>query len=225
MTASEEPSTLSFIGTVDSVTDQRGSTGEGQRSAEVRVEEVVGAPAALGSITGTTVVVLLPEHSTVTPGQRHLFHTVGASYGATITVRAIEVAPAEDAQPRRGKPGLNQRLATEVGRADAIVVGEIVRLGEPETSSRLTEHDPQIATAVIRVDETLAGAPQPVAEVALPTSSDVMWATSTNPREGDVAVFLLGPAAPAAGAGPAHEVIAVYPVEALDDIRSAVGQQ
>lgn len=221
MIATSDPSTFSFVGTVDDVRDASQQPGGTPRRADVRVEEVIGTPPPLGTIVGSKVVVLLPEHATVAPGQRRLFHTVGVSYGSVMTLRAVDVEPADDARLRGDGRRANGQLAAEVERAELIVVGQVTRLTAAEPSRRLTEHDPQSTRVVIRVDETLAGPPHDVVDVLVPASSDVMWASSPPLSEGEVAVFVLGPASTIDRAL-GREAIAIRPVDERDDIRSAV---
>lgn len=224
MTPTAEQSTLSFVGRVDSVTDPvtdpaAGSSGE--TVVEVTIEELIGEPSALGDIVGRQVVVLLPEGASMTVGERRLFRTIGVSYGDTLTLRAVEILPADDASAHRAEEGPDRRLAAELARADSVVVGEIVRLDEPVPDSRLTEHEPGLAAALVRVDETLKGTPRDVVAVMLPTSFDVLWAGWPSPRKGERAVFVLRNAS-AADAGPDIDVIAVHPIEALDEVRTVI---
>ena len=191
----------------------------------MRVDAVVRTLPVLGDISGTIVTVLLPESSSVALGQQCVFHTVGASFGAQIVVRAIAIEPnvagTGDATPATPR---DRRLVDQVSNAVAIVRGEIVTFEAARPSVRLTEHDPATVIARVRVRETMKGRTPPVIHVALRTSIDVLWRQSVSPNAGDVAIFLLGQPEPV-GVGEAlttYEVDDVRADDALDDIRSIV---
>jgi hypothetical protein len=226
MALMRETPTLSFVGTVVVVDDAYGQTDLGQYSAEVRVDEVVRSPPVLPDITGSTVTVLFADTHSVATGRRYLFNAVGASYGKQLVVRAIDVA-AQEGRATGAARALNAdpHLVDQVRTAEAIVTGELVRRAPARRGARLTEHDPALSIASIRVIDVVKGHAPAVIDVALPTSTDVLWPQSTVPNEGDTVIFFLGRSVGAAGGkSSAYMVNDVQPIDAVDRVRSIVAQ-
>lgn len=189
---------VSFVGTLLATDDDRLS---------VRVDEVLRAPGVLGDLTGTTVTVLRSAaHKAI--GDQYVFHVAGASYGEELVFREVEASTAAD----------DPRLAELTRSADLIVVGEVEGVDAPQPGERLTEHDPAMATAHVRVLSTVKGAAEGVLDIAVPTSGDVQWQQTVSPREGSAAVFFLG------RRGSAYEAVDVHPVERLERVRSLVAE-
>lgn len=204
MASARQTSVVSFVGTLLAVDDDRLS---------VRVDQVLRAPVVLGDLTGVSVTVLgsAVEQSA---GEQYVFHVAGASYGEQLVFRAIEIAPAADQSAASGDPRL-----TELARsADLIVVGQIERVDAPRAGERLTEHDPAMATAHVRIVSSVKGSAEGALDIDLPTSADVQWQQTVSPRVGSTGVFFLG------RRGTAYEAVDVYPVEELERVRSLVAE-
>jgi hypothetical protein len=204
MAFAHQTSAVSFVGTLLDVDDDRLS---------VRVDEVLQAPSVLGDLTGTTVTVLAPAAER-SAGERYVFHVAGASYGKQLVFRAVDIAPAAD---RSTAPG-NPRLVELTRSADLVVVGEVERVDAPRARERLTEHDPAMATAHVRVLSSVKGSAEGAVDIAVPTSADVQWQQTMSLREGSTGVFFLD------RHGTAYEAIDVYPVETLESVRSLVAE-
>jgi hypothetical protein len=94
-------------------------------------------------------------------------------------------------------------LQSRIQSAAAVVVGKVREIREPSGTTAqvspggglpISEHDPQVAEAVIDVTEGIKGA-QANSQVVVrfPTSEDVMWSDHPKLRVGETGVFILQP--------------------------------
>jgi hypothetical protein len=209
-----------FVGTVLDVDAHGGSPGEGRRST-VRVLDMVGAPTLLGDLRGADVTAVVPDELRVEAGRTYVFDTVGVSYGLEVVVRVLSIEP--DVAAGRARHGaVDLQLSDQIGDATAIVVADLLRLDEPAPPDRITEHDPGLAPARLRVVERLAGITARDLDVLVPTSDDVVWWVATAPRVGEQAVFFLRPFGAGAEGDRPLMVIAVRPVGDAERVRSAI---
>jgi hypothetical protein len=202
-----------FQGTV---TQLKGSTVKqvpaSDRTAVVRVDRVIHAPAAVSRLAGEEITVQLPAGEKVTAGQTLVFFTVGWVFGDSVAVKSLgqEVVNPATLQVLAGVPSdpvhsLQARLAVrQAAQADLIVAGRVsaVRLSDAEararatagggrTAERISEHAPLWQEAVIDVDEVLKGGKTKQVVVRFPASNDVRWHKAPKFQTGQEGVFLL----------------------------------
>jgi hypothetical protein len=173
-------------------------------NAVVRVERVIAAPPKLGDFTGREITVALRQAESPKNGERAVFFTAGWIYGRTLAVREVShVAGSNDDAERVGaqvaeakRANAEQDLAALLARGELVVLGTVVRI-EPltreETRMPLTEHDPELARAFVRVQTVLKGrVPRDgIVSFLFARSRDVMWERSPKPKEGQTAIWIL----------------------------------
>lgn len=173
-------------------------------NAVVRVDRVIAAPPALGNFTGREITVALRQAASPKNGERAVFFTAGWIYGRTLAVREVlHLAGSNDdaqrigAQVAEAQRGNEDRdLAALLARAELVVLGTVVRI-EPltrkETRMPLTEHDPELARAFVRVETVLKGTvPRDgVVSFLVARSRDVLWERSPKPKEGQTSIWIL----------------------------------
>lgn len=173
-------------------------------NAVVRVDRVLAVPQSLGDFTGREITVALQQAGSPKNGERAIFFTAGWIYGRTLAVREVShLAGANEDAERIGRQvaeaqraNQEQDLAALLARAEIVVLGTIVRI-EPltreETRQPLTEHDPELARAFVRVQTVLKGnVPRDgIVSFLFARSRDVMWERSPKPKEGQTAIWIL----------------------------------
>jgi hypothetical protein len=87
-------------------------------------------------------------------------------------------------------------LAALLARAEVVVLGTVIRTEPVErekTRLPLTEHDPELARAFVRVETVLKGnvPPDGVISFLFARSRDVMWERSPKPKEGQTAIWIV----------------------------------
>ena len=186
--------TLTFVGTVQSVTSTAPSDGvQAVRSAVVRVDQVLLAPDVLGDLTGSAMTVLVGTHDRLDAGCAYRFGVAGSSYGERIVTRLVSLSAAGV----RGKlPAPSQAAQrTRFEAADMVVAGTLETVGPVTQSLRRTEHDLASSIATLKVEtllKSIEARSQPeTIEVELPMSTDVLWQRTHEPTAGCRAVFFL----------------------------------
>lgn len=218
MSPSLDRGSFVFTGTVqqlDASTMEQVSADE--RSAIVRVDEVLQAPDILRHVAGQDITVYLGDHA-LQQGDLATFYTQGLVFGESIAVHATEiermdvaVAAAAAAAPADPVDALRaQRAEERFTRADLVVKGRVKSVQEPPTppadvavaaaaaagepqTTRYSEHDPVWMTATVEVEEVHkgdAGTGQTV-EIMFPASTDVAWHRAPKFKPGQEGVFLL----------------------------------
>ena len=224
-----------------------------ERTATVRVDEVLQAPDILRRIAGQDITVYLGNFA-VEPGERATFSTEGVIFGESIAVSATSVRPLEGAAALASAapegavdPADNlraQRAEERFTSAEVVVKGRVKAVeeaappapeaalasaaAEPETT-RYSEHDPVWMKATVEVEQVHKGlaAPGETVEILFPASTDVAWHRAPKFQPGQEGVFMLHkepqPEAALAAAAPA----AAVPYTALDpaDFQSAEAPQ
>lgn len=182
-----------------------------ERTAVVRVDQIVEAPPDLTGYLGQNITVQLAGRQNVRVGEQLVFHTVGWMFGDSVAVRSLreESAKSSRAAMLRASDDPVERRAQQQVRerfdaADLVVSGRIiaVRLPKGPTSQGhrvatgihgpITEHEPKWREAILQVDEVLKGAPPGRRLVVkFPASSDVMWYGAPQLHAGEEAFFML----------------------------------
>jgi len=169
-----------------------------ERTAVVRIEQVLEGPRNLAHYAGEDVTVQLSTRANVAVGQEYLFHTVGWMFGDSIAVRAVAQEPLTESHTalltRGGDPAehrANRELKERVDAADLVVFGTVVavrlpvagasliraaRAGAAAPTGPVSEHDAKWREAVVQVASVHKGkhAKEDVV-VLFPASTDVRW--------------------------------------------------
>ena len=209
------------------------------RTAVVRIEEVLDAPLGFEEFTKRQITVELREAGSLREGQEAIFFTNGWLYGETLAVKEVghrsEVTRQEElkqqvtkAQQQRANSMLLARLKT----AELVVVGKVSRTQRPpETVRGLpgTEHDPEWQEAVIQVDSfELGRLESQTVTILFPTSRDVQWFRASKFVEGQGGIWLLRKLKPptlAAGAQDyytALDPLDFQPLERREHVRTLI---
>lgn len=172
-------------------------------NAVVWVDRVIAAPATLGDFTGREITVALRQAESPKKGESAVFFTAGWIYGRTLGVREVSHLAASDHDAEIGaqvaeaqRANREQDLATLLARAELVVLGTVVRvepLTREEARMPLTEHDPELARALVRVQTALKGnVPRDgIVSFLFARGRDVMWERSPKPKEGQTAIWIL----------------------------------
>jgi hypothetical protein len=170
-----------------------------ERTAVVRVDEVLKAADTLDDFTGREVTVFLRGRAMKAGNQRIFFTRVGL-IGETLGVQEIgrlsgRASDAKALVATADRRILEEDLAARLAEADLAVSGRVAstRAASREPQSGVfSEHDPLWEEAVLEVKEVLRGQVA-AATVAFwfPTGRDVMWAAVPKPGEGQEGTWLL----------------------------------
>jgi hypothetical protein len=172
-------------------------------NAVVRVDRVIAQPPTLGDFTGRDITVALRQAASPKDGERAVFFTSGWIYGRTLAVREVSHLTDVDAErvqlqvAEAQRANREQDLANLLARAEIVVLGTIVRtepLTREEARQPVTEHDPELTRAFVKVETVLKGkVPRDrVVTFLFARSRDVMWERSPKPKEGQTAIWILG---------------------------------
>jgi hypothetical protein len=167
------------------------------RTAVVRIDEILRAPRVLGERAGTDVTVLLARVSGTRVEQQAVFFTTSWMYGSGLAVAEVGRMEPEgglrrriaDAEARVAERALRERLA----RASLVVTGKVARTQPAEQRSRMvSEHDPDWWEAVVEVESLEKGRlPAPRMSVLFPNSTDELWIDSPKFRVGQNGIWIL----------------------------------
>jgi len=169
-------------------------------TALVRVDEVIDVPPALAGIKGDTVVVEFAQPDAMKPNEEAIFFTTGLLYGEHLAVREIGRLPravGADAvrkqlqlvRERKSEAALTERVTS----APLVVTGKVVRIVKPSPGHPRSEHDPELATAMVEVIGTIKGAARGEVAIIFSQSGDERWLRSPKLSVGEEAVFLPHP--------------------------------
>lgn len=211
------------------------------RTAIVRVDRIVLAPAALSEWAGKEITVQLSGTGGVQEGQQYEFFTNGWLFGESIAVQALDqrpVTPELTAQSGDPAHALAERdLQAHSASADLIVTGKVLSIrlptagvavaGGPVPRKPIKEHDPEWREAVIGVESVVKGNhPEQQLVVQYPASTDIAWYKAPKLQPGDEGVFLLhevgGLQRETAAAHAILDVMDFQPSSKLDQIRASI---
>ena len=182
----------------------------GDRTAVVRVEQVIEAPRSFAHYQGQDITVELAGKKKVSAGDEFIFHANSWMAGDSIAVRSVtqepvtrshaallksEVDPIERRQARQLQGQLDDADLVVSGKVAAVTIPpeppEHARAAEPPRRPR-SEHDPKWRQAVINIDETHKGSHQSnQVNVVFPASTDVRWYKAPKFQAGQKGVFVL----------------------------------
>jgi hypothetical protein len=187
----------------------------GDRTAVVRVEQVIEAPRSFAHYEGQDITVDLAGRKNVSAGDELIFHANSWMFGESVAVRAVTFERVADKHTallqRGGDPTAHResrRLEEHVNTADLVVSGTVTAVTlPPEVAVRglaaagattpppfkpLSEHDPKWRQAVIDVEQTEKGShDSPQVTVLFPASMDVLWYKAPKFQAGQEGTFVL----------------------------------
>jgi hypothetical protein len=182
------------------------------RTAIVRVDQIVHAPDVLAQYTGHDITVRIGGRRRVQEGVQATFYTSGWLFGDSIAVESFDhqevrnMAAAREAgdpvhrlrqketQARfDDAPVVVSGRVTSVRMPSDVVAAAAVRArGAPQPSGPISEHDPDWRIADIQVDEVHKGSvPTDTVSVRFPSSQDVMWHDMPKFQPGEEGLFML----------------------------------
>jgi hypothetical protein len=184
-----------------------------ERTAVVRVDEVIQAPEVLSHYAGQNITVQLAGKKKFIKGQQAVFYTNGVLFGDSVAVQAIdhhdlEKLPAALAVAG-GDPIKNlaaRDIQARFSSADVIVSGRVTSVRvpsdvvaakaagavDPTAVGPISEHDPDWRIGEIQVDQVHKGSHKAkTAEVRFPNSQDVMWHDAPKFQAGQEGFFIL----------------------------------
>ncbi|MFF7372938.1 hypothetical protein [Streptomyces tricolor] len=203
---------LSFLGSVVRLGDSRvASVPADDRTAVVRVSEVLHAPDALKRLAGSEVTVQLSaDLDRPAVGDAAAFFTDGAVYGEGLAVKEVGRLPADSVQPHVSRAARtadampftaverdiqDADMVAHADEADAVVVGVVVGLRQADTGStgeRVSEHAPDWWLADLDVGHVEQGDVAPgVLTVLYPNSRDFRWYDAPKPHPSQQGMWLL----------------------------------
>jgi hypothetical protein len=200
---------FSFVGTVEHL---GAATMEdlpiGERTAVVRVDQVLHAPEAFAHLAGSSVTLeLRPDIEPPEVGATFVFFANGLAFGISVALLEIGRRPVEAIEPHLALTAESggtapfeslqrqvegARLREHAAGADAIVLGRVVGL-ERASGSPVREHDPDWWRATLHVTHVEKGDVEQDAEIqALYANSlDVRWRESPKPKASQNGLWFL----------------------------------
>jgi hypothetical protein len=198
---------ISFIGTVQRLGEATlTDVPTDDRTAVVRVDQVLHTPQALTRLAGSEITVqLAPGTEILQPGERAAFFTNAVAVGDSLAVTEVARLPVEAVEPdvsealttnlspqaHFGRQLEAQRLGSHAAEADAVVVARVRGL-QKVGPSQFREHDPDRWRATLDVSDVERG-DLSVGEVDVLyyNSLDVMYRSCPKPRAGQEGLWLL----------------------------------
>ena len=191
-----------------------------ERTAVVRVDQVLEAPRNLAHCAGKDITVRLAGRTKASVGQQLMFHTAGWMFGENVAVRAVRqetVTRAHAAALAQGGNPVEHKatrdLQERVTDADLVVSGKVIAVSLPATAAPgvaiapspvgtsrrpVSEHDPKWREAVIAVDRVHKGTRGGNhVTVRFPASTDVGWFKAPKFEAGQQGYFMLRKGMPA----------------------------
>jgi hypothetical protein len=200
---------FSFVGTVERLgATTMEDVPVDERTAVVRVDQVLQAPDAFAQLGGMSVTVqLLPDTEPPEVGSTFVFFANGLVFGTGIALTEIGRRPVEEMEPHiaaadaAGAPSASEtlqrqvaaaRLRTHADSADAIVLGRVVGL-ERASGSPVREHDPDWWRATLHVTHVERGDVQDDSEIKViyANSLDVRWREAPKPKASQNGLWIL----------------------------------
>jgi hypothetical protein len=173
------------------------------RSAIVRVEDVLLAAKSMGTLTGEEVTVELREANSVKAGEQVTFFTTGWLYGEHLGLKEVGHSSADvssDSLRQQIADVRNRadedKLRAEIQHASLVIAGKVLATRHLEERRSASEHDPDWWIAEVEVQTYLKGQPNAAAaghvSFLFANSRDVMWVRSPKLAEGQQGIWLVG---------------------------------
>jgi hypothetical protein len=183
------------------------------RTAVVRVDEILHAPEALSHYAGQEITVQLGGRKKLKKGQQAVFYTNGWLFGDGVAVQSIDHEdvgkapatltmavgdPVKSLVARETQAHLNDAEVVIAGRVTSVrmptdvVAARAIGGTETTPTGRISEHDPDWRIAEIQVDAVHKGSHKgKTATVRFPSSQDVMWHDAPKFHPGQEGFFML----------------------------------
>lgn len=199
---------FSFLGTVEHLgAATMGDVPIDDRTAVVRVEQLLHSPEAFAGLGGQRITVqLAPDVDPLPVGSTAALFAEGLAFGESVAVTETgrlsveEVAPFLTSAAEPGEPGPFAALQREIERdrlrermdaAVAVVVGQVVSL-EKALPGSYSEHDPDWWCATLSVSHVERGDVEPgEVQVLYANSLDVQWRKAPKPRAAQTGLWIL----------------------------------
>ena len=202
-----------FIGTIQRL--RAGTMDDvpvGERTAIVRVDQIIHAPDVLAQYTGHDITVQIGGRRRVQEGMQATFYTSGWLFGDSIAVESFDheevrkMAAAREAgdpvhrlRQKETQARFDDAPVVVSGRvtsvrmpADVVAATAVRARGAPQPIGPISEHDPDWRIAEIQVDEVHKGSvPNDTVSVRFPSSQDVMWHDAPKFHPGEEGLFML----------------------------------
>jgi hypothetical protein len=184
-----------------------------QRTAVVRVDEVIHAPEVLSQYAGQDITVMVAGNKKLKKGEQSVFYTNGVLFGDSVAVEAVDHHDLKQLAPAMAVASADpvKNLATRdvqqrFESADVVVSGRVISVRMPAdlvtarathatdatATGPISEHDPDWRIGEIQVDQVHKGNHRgKTAEVRFPSSSDVMWHDAPKFKTGQEGFFIL----------------------------------
>ena len=183
----------------------------GDRTAIVRVEQVLEAPKSFAHFEGRDITVELAGTKAVKAGDEFVFHANSWIFGDSVAVRSVSqerVTKGHEPLLKRGGDPTEHRktrqLQEDLDEADLVVSGTVTAvtvppqlehvraLDEPSAGGPVSEHDAKWRQAVVQIDETHKGSHDSrQVTVLFPASTDVRWYKAPKFQAGQKGLFVL----------------------------------
>jgi hypothetical protein len=182
------------------------------RTAIVKVEEIIHAPEVLSAFAGRNITVQLGGSKKIQKGKQAVFYTNAWLFGDSVAVQSIDhedvakvpmalTAVAADPVQTLAR----QDAKAQIESADAVVSGRVTSVRvptdvvaarslaatEPSETAAVSEHDPDWRIAELQVDAVHKGSHAGPAKIRFPSSTDVMWHQAPKFQAGQEGFFML----------------------------------
>jgi hypothetical protein len=170
-----------------------------EKTAVVRVDEILQGADTLGDFTGREITVFLQGRPLKAGQQRVFFSTVGLM-GETLGVQEVGRLAGSPADTKAKvmaarQQGAEEALAARLKAADLAISGRVMNRRatyDPAKPEVISEHDPQWWEAVFEVTAVIQGnLVERTLPVWFPGSRDAMWAAVPKPDVGQAGTWLL----------------------------------
>src|SRR5215471_16532553 len=203
-----QQSALSFVGTVERLgASTMTDVPIDNRTAVVRVDQMLHAPDAFANLAGVPITVLLAAKSPPPKeGEQYTFFANGVAFGASIAVEEVGRMSVAELAPHMARAtamggGVFSDLQAEVEAqqfrdhakdAAAIVLGRVTGLAKASPPTH-EEHDPDYWVATVDAYQIVRGRGLKPGEIQVlyANSLDVRWHTAPKPKAGQEGLFLL----------------------------------
>jgi hypothetical protein len=197
-----------FNGTVEEVGASTMSSvvAASDRTAVVRVDDLVRAPSTFTGLRGQRITVLLVSPASVQQGEQATFFTNGLAFGRSIAVAEIEHrdvaaiaglrAQAAEATDRARETEVTSRITS----AECVVEARVAQVrtptdpavAEPGLPGPMSEHYPDWREALLDVQSVIKGTrPQNPTVLLFPASIDIMWVNAPKFHAGQEGFWFL----------------------------------
>lgn len=192
-------SSIIFSGRVERSQAATANLPASNETSVVRVDEVLWQPVSLARLSGRQVTVRFHDGQPPAAGEPVLFFTTLYAAGKSIGLDAVGVVrdlPLETARASLAKARetiLDQDITARLATSALVVAGVVRSVRRPDIrdSDRVSEHDPEWASADVVVESVLKGAPaQKKVTVFFASSRDGLYTQWAKLREGDRVVVI-----------------------------------